>query len=244
MIYNEDCIEGMTKHFESRSVDLIIGDPPYGIAGNILQKHYARDDDLVIPGYVEIPAGYDKFSNDWIKGCERILKLGGTMYVISGWTHFREVLKAIASTNLRVINHIVWRYNFGVYTTKKYVSSHYYIVFCQKLGKTPTFNTFSRVDELSGNDKDTKKSYRDRISVFNINRENKLGQVKYQNTLPTALVKKLIQYSSNKGDIVFDPFLGGFTTAIEAQKLNRIPAGFEINEHAYNYYIKQVKNKT
>ena len=38
--------------------------------------------------------------------------------------------------------------------------------------------------------------------------------IKNQNELPTKLVEKIIQYSSNTGDKIMDMFLGGFTTAI------------------------------
>ena len=246
MIYNEDCIKGMKNHFEDGSVDLIIADPPYGIAGDKLDKHYNRKENNVIPGYVEVTAGdYEEFSFDWIVGCERILRNGGSFYIISGYTHLREVLNALFETNLTLINHLIWKYNFGVYTTKKYVSSHYHILFLEKPPSSKrTFNTFANVENIPGNDKDTKKSYNDRLSVLEINRENKPGETKNKNTLPVKLVDKLIKYSSNEGDIVFDPFLGGFTTAFCASELNRIPAGFEINTNAYDYFYPQLKNNS
>jgi site-specific DNA-methyltransferase (adenine-specific) len=49
LFYNEDCIEGCKKHFDNGSVDLIITDPPYGINGDQLHKHYNRKEDFVIP---------------------------------------------------------------------------------------------------------------------------------------------------------------------------------------------------
>lgn len=42
MFYNEDCIEGCKAHISDNSVDLIITDPPYGIEGHTLHKHYNR----------------------------------------------------------------------------------------------------------------------------------------------------------------------------------------------------------
>ena len=38
--YNEDCITGAPKYIDDNSVDLIITDPPYGIKGDKLDKHY------------------------------------------------------------------------------------------------------------------------------------------------------------------------------------------------------------
>jgi len=45
---------------------------------------------------------------------------------------------------------------------------------------------------------------------------------------PLALIKRVIEASSNKGDLVLDPFLGSGTTAIAAQQLGRRWIGIEL----------------
>jgi site-specific DNA-methyltransferase (adenine-specific) len=52
--FNDDCITGAQKYLEDNSIDLIITDPPYGIRGDTLHRHYNRNEQYVIPGYVEI----------------------------------------------------------------------------------------------------------------------------------------------------------------------------------------------
>jgi site-specific DNA-methyltransferase (adenine-specific) len=47
---------------------------------------------------------------------------------------------------------------------------------------------------------------------------------------PEKLLAKIILASSNKDDIVFDPFLGSGTTAVVAKKLDRNFCGVEIDE--------------
>ena len=42
-IYNTDCIEGAKKFLPDDSIDLIITDPPFGIDGDALHKHYHED---------------------------------------------------------------------------------------------------------------------------------------------------------------------------------------------------------
>ena len=79
--------------------------------------------------------------------------------------------------------------------------------------------------------------YLDREDVWTIDREYKSPtMIKNQNELPTKLVEKIIQYSSNTGDKVMDMFLGGFTTARVALELGREPLGFEINKRAYEHF--------
>ena len=46
---------------------------------------------------------------------------------------------------------------------------------------------------------------------------------------PEKLIAKLILASSNKGDIILDPFLGSGTTSVVAKKLDRLYIGIEYN---------------
>ena len=242
VLYNQDCITGCTEHFDEESVDLIITDPPYGINGDQLHKHYNRKEDFVIDGYVEIPADeYEDFSRNWIRQAERILKPGGCIYIVSGYTNLFSILKALRETQLEELNHIIWKYNFGVYTKTKYVSSHYHILFYKKPGKPHTFNTYARYGALEKTEDGGRMNYIDREDVWIINREYKPGRVKNKNELPTALLTKMIRYSSNEGDLVCDLFLGGFSTAKVAIGLNRFATGFEISQQAYDYQIKEIE---
>ncbi|MCH7773563.1 MAG: site-specific DNA-methyltransferase, partial [Bacteroidetes bacterium] len=48
---------------------------------------------------------------------------------------------------------------------------------------------------------------------------------------PEKLLAKIILASSNKNDLVFDPFLGSGTTAVTAKKLERNFVGIEVDEY-------------
>lgn len=239
IFYNEDCITGAKKYLADESVDLIITDPPYGIEGDKLDKHYNRNEDFVMDGYVEVPLeNYAKFSSDWICEAERVLKPGGAIYIVSGYTNLIHILNALANTKLEEINHIIWKYNFGVYTKTKYVSSHYHILYYVKPGAKHVFNTFSRYAD-SERENGGSANYQDREDVWVINREYKPGKVKNKNELPTELLIKMIQYSSNEADVVCDFFLGGFSTANVAKGLNRKAVGFEMSKTAYEHKIQE-----
>ena len=54
------------------------------------------------------------------------------------------------------------------------------------------------------------------------------------------LIIKILQYSSNEGDLVADFFLGGFNTAKAAVALNRRITGFEINRRAFDFHIQEM----
>lgn len=237
-IYNEDCISGCQKYFKNESVDLIICDPPFGINESTMDKHYNRADSNVIDGYVEAPENYYQFSLDWLTQAKRILKPDGSIYVISGWTNLGDIINAYKKIDLFLINHIIWKYNFGVYTSKKFVSSHYHILYLKKDKKAkPIFNTHCRFSSGEEDNKGRSLLYSDMEDVWMINKEYHSNMIKNQNKLPEELLKKIILYSSNKNSIICDFFLGNFTTAIVSQKLNRIPAGFEINKNSFDHYM-------
>jgi site-specific DNA-methyltransferase (adenine-specific) len=242
IFYKQDCIIGCKEHIKTDSIDLIITDPPYGINGDTLHKHYNRQEELVIDGYVEIPRKeYPEFSRQWVAEAERILRPGGSIYIVSGYTNLIDILNALKKTDLKEVNHIIWKYNFGVHTTKKYISSHYHILFYRKPGGKPIFNTYSRFGSSEKNINGGSLNYEDREDVWIINREYKPGQIKNKNELPKKLLIKMIQYSSNEGDIVADLFLGSFSTAKVAIGLNRYVIGFEKNKLTYDYQSNVIK---
>lgn len=245
IFFNEDCITGCRRHIADGSVDLIVTDPPYGIAGDTLHKHYNRDEAHVMDGYVEVaPEEYPAFSRAWIAEAARILRPGGSLYVVSGYTRLGDILNALAETPLEERNHIIWKFNFGVYTRQKWVSSHYHILYYIKPGGPVTFNTFCRFgadEKAPAAEGGGARNYLDREDVWLINREYKPGEKKNKNELPTALLAKIIQYSSNEGDLVGDLFLGGFSTARVAIGLGRRAMGFELNRAAFEQGVKEIE---
>jgi site-specific DNA-methyltransferase (adenine-specific) len=241
--YNGDCISGAAEHITDNSVDLIITDPPYGINGDMLHRHYNRNEDFVVDGYVEIPRGdYADFSTRWILEAERVLRPGGSIYIVSGYTNLIDLLNALKTTNLKEINHIIWKYNFGVFTRRKYVSSHYHILFYEKPGGKRTFNLESRYGLNEKTDEGRSLNNFDREDVWIINREYKPGRMKNKNELPTKLLIKMIQYSSNEEEVVADFFCGGFSTAAVALGLNRRFIGFEISRQIFEAKVQEIQN--
>jgi site-specific DNA-methyltransferase (adenine-specific) len=223
----------MREHVASGSVDLVFTDPPYGIRGDQLDNHYNRDDSKVIAGYVDVPVTqYAEWCRTWIQECERVLRPGGSMYIVSGYSNLHHILNALHATGLQEINHIIAQYSFGVYTKRKWVSSHYHVLFWSKKETTRqrrTFNTHCRFP-------DTTDSYNDRLSVQRLPREYKHGEIRNNNQLSQEFVTKFIEYSSNPGDLVLDPFGGSFSTGRAALALGRRFTGFELNPHAFQHF--------
>jgi len=216
-IYYEDCIANIPKRIDDDSIDLIIADPPFGIRFDGKGSQYNRKSEFVVSGYEEIKQeNYHDFSKAWIKTIYPILKETGSAYIFSGWTNLKDILIAIDDAGFTTQNHLIWKYQFGVFTKRKYVTSHYHILFLVKNPKKYYFNKIDHYPE----------------DVWEIKREYLPGEKKNSTKLPDKLVEKLLLYSSQENDIVLDPFMGNGTTAVACIKHKRNYLGFEINPNA------------
>ncbi|HEL2173338.1 TPA: site-specific DNA-methyltransferase [Streptococcus suis] len=57
---------------------------------------------------------------------------------------------------------------------------------------------------------------------------------------PLALMKALIELTTQDGQLILDPFAGSGTTLVAAKELNRHYLGFEINEEYYNNSLNRL----
>jgi len=146
-IYNMNCVEGM-RLIPKNKIDLIITDPPFAINFKATKANYNRISSRVMQGYNEIKAAdYYDFTFDWMKEAFRILKDSGSMYVFSGWNNLKDILKALDDVGFTTVNHIIWKYQFGVVTKKKFVTSHYHCLYVCKNDKQRKFFPFSRFEK-------------------------------------------------------------------------------------------------
>ena len=65
----------------------------------------------------------------------------------------------------------------------------------------------------------------------------------YPTQKPLALLERIIKASSNKGDIILDPFCGCATTCVAAEKLDRQWIGIDISQKAYELVKKRLNKE-
>ena len=63
----------------------------------------------------------------------------------------------------------------------------------------------------------------------------KQGVMKHPTEKPVSLMEYLITLYTKEGDIILDPFMGGGSTGVAAQNLNRNFIGFEMEEEYFQY---------
>ena len=227
-IYNMDCVEGMGRIVDG-AVDLIITDPPFAIDFKAQRGNYNRTGGRVLEGYNEIPAGdYLEFTRAWMTQAFRVLADTGSAFVFSGWNNLKDILIAADDAGFETVNHIIWKYQFGVVCKRKFVTSHYHCLFLCKDDKKRKFYNCSRYQADDRADNGGSLRYQDMEDVWLIKREYWTGDKKTPTKLPAEVIEKILKYASVEGDVVLDPFLGSGQTAVVSKMHDRKYVGFEI----------------
>ena len=223
-------------------IDLVITDPPFAINFKSKKANYNRNASRVLSGYNEIESkNYYNFTYNWMSQINRILKKSGSMYVFSGWNNLKDILTALDENGFITINHIIWKYQFGVVTSKKFVTSHYHCLYVCKNNNERKFFPYSRFDKNAKTTDGKSLHYNDKEDVWNIKREYWTGDEKTPTKLPAEIIKKILEYSSEEKDVVFDPFLGSGQVAVVSKMLKRKYIGFEIVKEYYNFAKKRLE---
>lgn len=229
----------------SNKIDVIVTDPPFAIDFKSTKANYNRTAGLVLDGYEDIPADqYDFFTYRWLKQCYRILKNSGSAYVFSGYNNLETIIHEARRVGFHLTNQIIWKYQFGVVTKNKYVTSHYNILFLTKRRRKYKFYPNSRFKDTDKTPEGRSKRYADMEDVWIIPREYWTGKEKTPTKLPAAVVEKPLAYSSKKGDLVFDPFMGSGQVAYVAKKMGRNYLGYEIVKDYCKFARKRLARRS
>lgn len=227
-IYNLDCVEGMGSLPES-SVDLIITDPPFAIDFRPHRGNYNRTQGRVLEGYNEVHRkDYYRFTVEWLGGARRVLKASGSVFVFSGWNNLKDILNALDELGFTTVNHLIWKYQFGVVTNRRFVTSHYHCLYACLNDNLRKFYPYARFAKTARGRRGNSLHYEDKEDVWNIKREYWHGDQKTPTKLPAELIRKILAYASEPGDVVLDPFLGSGQVAVMSKMLGRRYVGFEI----------------
>jgi len=216
-----------------KCVDLMIVDPPYNLTKNFGSTTF-RETDI---------SSYKKWLNSWLKKTVRILKDNASVYICSDWKT-SIAIPEIAGKYFILQNRISWEREKGRGAQNNWKNCLEDIWFFTKT-KEYTFNiedvkiqreVIAPYRDKSGAPKDWfedgDKRYRlthpsnvwTDISIpFWSMPEN----TPHPTQKPEKLIAKLILASSNKNDVIFDPFLGSGTTSVTAKKLGRHYIGIE-----------------
>ena len=246
-IIHGDALEALRTQVADNSIDLIFADPPYNI-GKIFNGHldkWAKDED------------YLSWCYEWLDLCIKKLKPNGSFYVMTS-TQFMPYFDIYLRDKLNILSRIIWSYDSSGVQAKKYYGSMYEpILFCTKDKNNYTFNADDILVEAKTGAKRKLIDYRKTVPTV-YNSEKVPGNVwefsrvryrmdEYENhptQKPIALLERIIKASSNKGDLVMDPFSGTFTTCFVAKELGRNCIGIDLQEDYIKIGLRRLQLST
>jgi len=218
-----------------KSVDLIFVDPPYNLSKKFNEQKFKRIK----------PEEYEAWLESWMPHLPRILKDTGSIYLCGDWLTSSSIHR-VASQYFIIRNRITWEREKGRGSLTNWKNSSEDIWFCTA-SNDYVFNVDAvklrrrviapyRVDGApkdwdEGADGQTRLTHPSNLwTDLSVPFWSMPENTEHPTQKPEKLLAKVILASSNKGDVVFDPFLGSGTTPVVSQKLGRRFFGVEIDE--------------
>ena len=258
------------KTIPDNSIDLIFTDPPYNIghtqkrpkiSAKISENGLAgfggnKYDRNIVGQYGSFEDNYDNFIDGFLKPrmieAHRVLKNNGSFYVIMDYheVHYLKVCLDGIFGRDNFLGEIIWSFEWGAKSKKKWSMKHNTILCYVKDKKNYTFNYDKvprvkyKAPELAGKEKAAKGKTICSVwwnTIVGTNSKEKQG---YATQKPIAILKPLIEVSSNPGDLVMDPFSGSGSFGMAAAELGRRfimidnnPQAAEIMERRLKEYL-------
>ena len=216
-IYCMDCLEGLSK-IESRTVSLVIADPPYELQQHNGAGAFGRANRDYHQGIDHLQTGIsDLVLYEMLRVCKH-----PNMYVFCSKDQLPQLFN-FALQNKLSYDLLTWHKTNPVPTcNNKYLSDTEYIMFMRKGANL--YGTY-----------ESKRKY----FVTPTNTEDKKA-CGHPTPKPVNIIRTLIENSTQEGDLVLDPFMGSGTTAIAAIRSNRHYIGFELSEEYHKICQKRI----
>ena len=162
---------------------------------------------------------YIQFIGHLIIELQRVARKGYAFYV--DWKHFQKYWKLLPDATPIII----YKKSTGNIKDEHGIMQHHHIILTN-------IKTSKQV-----------KSIWDDVRV--LGEGFYFREEKFNHPAQTTLkgTKKFIEFFTDEGDVVLDPFCGIGTTAVACKLLNRHFVGFELNEKFYNISLKRLLNQ-
>lgn len=233
-ILDGDCIEAM-RSLPDASIDMIFADPPYNLQlGGDLSRPDGSHVDAVTDHWDQFDsfAAYDKFSREWLTEARRLLKPNGSLWVIGSYHNIFRLGAMLQDMGFWILNDIVWRKANPMPNFKgtRFTNAHETLIWCS-MGEKAKY-TFNYRAMKTLNDELQMRSDWVLPICGGQERLKKGGHKVHPTQKPEALLYRVMLATTNKGDVVLDPFFGTGTTGAVAKRLGREWIGCE-RESAY-----------
>jgi site-specific DNA-methyltransferase (adenine-specific) len=251
----DDCMSGRIifgdnlaalKTAADQSIELIYIDPPFNTGreqsrtrirtrpsgnGDRVGFQGKRYETQVVSrsGYRDSYDDYLAFLEPRLREALRVLTPQGSLYFHIDYreVHYCKILLDEIFGRESFINEIIWAYDYGARTRKRWPAKHDNILWYAKDPKRYTFNydEIERIPYMAPDLVGEEKAKRGKLptdtwwhTIVGTNSREKTG---YPTQKPVGILRRIIQASSNPGDTVLDFFAGSGTVGAVCLELGR-----------------------
>ena len=246
ILYKAKCLD-VLMDMKENSVDMVFADPPYLLSNGCFTVHAGRRVS-VNKGEWDKSNGLKKdfeFHLEWIRAVKRVLKPEGTIWISGTYHSIYQCGFALQVAGFHVLNDIAWfKPNASPNLSCRYfTASHETLVWARKDKKAKHIFNYNMMKNGTWPEDALKKPGLQMRSVWSIGTpktaEKKFG--KHPTQKPTDLLKRVVLSSTNKGDLIVDPFTGSSTTGIAAYLFGRKFIGIDTEKKYLDLSIKRFK---
>ncbi|HEU4820817.1 MAG TPA: site-specific DNA-methyltransferase [Qipengyuania sp.] len=224
-----DCVAAM-RALPTASVDLVFADPPYNLQlGGDLNRPDGSHVDAVTDHWDRFASfqSYDEFTRAWLTEAQRVLKPDGALWVIGSYHNIYRVGAILQDLGFWILNDIVWRKSNPMPNFKgtRFTNAHETLIWASQ-GEKARYHFNYRAMKTLNDELQMRSDWL--IPLCGGPERLKEGGHKVHPTQkPEALLYRVLLATTERGDVVLDPFFGTGTTGAVAKRLGREWIGCE-----------------
>ncbi len=234
-ILDGDCVERL-RELPDNSIDLVFADPPYNLQlGGDLNRPDGSHVDAVTDHWDQFDSFtvYDDFSKAWLAECRRVLKPDGALWVIGSYHNIYRLGATLQDLGFWILNDIVWRKTNPMpnFRGTRFTNAHETLIWASH-GEKAKYHFNYRAMKTLNDELQMRSDWTFPICAGGERLKDDHGHKAHPTQKPEALLYRVLLATTEKGDVVLDPFFGTGTTGAIAKRLGRQWIGCE-REEAY-----------
>ena len=232
IVIQGDCVSAL-KTLPTASVDLVFADPPYNLqlGGMLARPDHSTVDAVDDEGdKFDSFAAYDAFSLAWLTQARRVLKPDGAIWVIGSYHNIFRLGRILQDLDFWLLNDVIWRKTNPMpnFRGRRFTNAHETLIWAARSKEARYSFNYEAMKAL--NDDVQMRSDWELPICTGHERLKQEGRKAHPTQKPESLLARVLLSSTNRGDIVLDPFFGTGTTGAVARRLNRHFIGIEQDE--------------
>ncbi|HCY01650.1 MAG TPA: modification methylase, partial [Erythrobacter sp.] len=241
-ILDGDCVAAM-RRLPDASVDLVFADPPYNLQlGGDLNRPDGSHVDAVTDHWDQFDSFkiYDDFTREWLTEAKRVLKPDGGLWVIGSYHNIYRVGAILQDLGFWILNDIVWRKSNPMpnFRGTRFTNAHETLLWCSQ-GEKAKYHFNYRAMKTLNDELQMRSDWV--LPICNGAERLKEGGHKVHPTQkPESLLYRVLLSTTERGDVVLDPFFGTGTTGAVAKRLGREWIGCEREGNYRDAAIKRI----